>query len=147
MVIWHIFPILVCCTKKNLATLVSCGVANSRFAKNPETPKLTSKPRNFFKISCVIVHFKGSIFNNTLFSATFLSKHWLQNLPLATPVSWRFPDPGPCCFFARSGKKIIWRSQFEARAETFFSPRKSSIAEKRCSGKIILAIFFREPEL
>jgi hypothetical protein len=34
MVIWYIFPVLVCCTKKNLATLISIHpTPNSRFAK------------------------------------------------------------------------------------------------------------------
>jgi hypothetical protein len=31
MVIWHIFPILVCCTKKNLATLVRAFSVMSHF--------------------------------------------------------------------------------------------------------------------
>jgi hypothetical protein len=32
MVIWYIFPVLVCCTKKNLATLIQRSVLNIKFS-------------------------------------------------------------------------------------------------------------------
>jgi hypothetical protein len=43
MVIWYIFPVLVCCTKKNLATLVRCGTTKKE--KTRKGLSVTSKPR------------------------------------------------------------------------------------------------------
>jgi hypothetical protein len=54
MVVWYVFPLLVCCTKKNLATLVCCYlVTHQRLGNDVD---LLSKHTNFpiIKLSSIL---------------------------------------------------------------------------------------------